>query len=139
MPPQISLPVHSRSVAERWAGYVLHVVRAAHDLKTMDAWAKSVGASRSVLCECCRLVHVTPHDARDFARLLRVVCCTRRAWQPEAVLDFADARTLAKLLTRAGLADWPHTRTPTAEEYLRQQGWIPQDNPGLLALHALLA
>jgi CheY-like chemotaxis protein len=125
------------SVAERWANFVLRTIDAAEDPKTVTSWAKTVGVSRSVLAECCRLIHVPAHDARDFARLTRAVCRCGEQWQPEAVLDLADARTLMKLLTRAGLAA-DTRRTPRMPEFLEQQRWIPNDNPGFLALHALL-
>jgi CheY-like chemotaxis protein len=137
--PRVLLsPMNYRTMRERWAAFIMHVVESAYDLKTIDAWAQSVGASRSVICECCRLVHVVPHDARDFARMLRAVRSGGREWQPEAALDCADSRTLNKLIARAGLASWREARKPTTEEFLRLQHWIPEYNPGLLVLRTLL-
>ncbi len=138
LPIRANAPERPRTVAERWAWFVLHVASGAHDVKTMEAWARSVGVSRSMMCECCRLVHITPRTARDFARMLRVVISASGPWQPETALDCADGRTLAKLLAGAGLADWPHARNPTPHEFLTRQRWIPHDNPGLFALTALL-
>ncbi len=125
------------SVAERWAALVWNTVNADHDPKTMHTWAKSVGVSRSALCEYCRLVHVSPRDARDFARVMRAVHLSRERWRPEMVLDLADARTLKKLLSRAGLAP-PIVRTPTLREFVERQRWIPKDNSGRRALECLL-
>ncbi len=125
------------SVAERWATLVLNTVDADHDPKTMHTWARSVGVSRSALCEYCRLVQVPPRDARDFARVMRAVYLSRERWRPEMVLDLADARTLKKLLTRAGLSQRV-VRTPTLREFVERQQWIPEDNSGRRALEQLL-
>jgi ActR/RegA family two-component response regulator len=126
-----------RSIVERWAALMLHTIQATGDPKTISSWAKSVGVSRSALCECCRLVHVSPHDARDFARLMRAVCRSGPKWEPEALLDLADARTLKKLLARAGLSNTGGA-TPTPREFMKRQRWIPANHPGLVALRALL-
>jgi CheY-like chemotaxis protein len=125
------------SIAERWAQFVLGAVDATRDPKTVAAWARGVGVGRSVLSECCRLVHVPAHDARDFARLLRAICHSGGQWRPEAVLDLADARTLKKLCARAGLSDRVST-TPTMRQFLAQQLFIPRANSGLRALESLL-
>lgn len=125
------------STAERWAMLMFNTIRAEADPKTINSWARAVGLSRSVLCECCRLIHVSPHDARDFARLMRVICRSGPRWQPETLLDLADARTLKKLLIRAGLTE-PIARTPSAREFFDKQQWISHANPGLRALRALL-
>jgi DNA-binding response OmpR family regulator len=126
-----------RSIAERWAMLMLHTVRLDADPKTMSSWAKELGVSRSVLCECCRLVRVSPHRARDFARLLRVVCRSGPKWEPEMLLDVADARTLRKLMAQAHLTEILD-QPPAPLEFLDTQEWIPRSNSGLLALRALL-
>jgi CheY-like chemotaxis protein len=126
-----------RSVAERWALFMVRTIHAEHDPKTIESWAKSVGVSRSALCECCRLVRVSPRRARDCARIIRAVHQSGPRWQPEAMLDLADARTLKKLLANAGLPAIA-SRTPTMEEVLQHQRWIPASNPGLVALRMLL-
>jgi hypothetical protein len=118
--------------------FVLRAVHAEHDPRTISTWARSVGVSRSVLCECCRLVHVLPRDARDFARLMRAIHRSGERWQPETVLDLGDARTLKKLLRRAGLPECL-VRTPTLQEFLERQQWIARDNSGLCALQLLMA
>jgi DNA-binding response OmpR family regulator len=125
-------------VAERWALFVLRTADAESDTKTLGEWAKAIGVSRSVLCECCRLVHVSPHDARDLARLMRAITRCGSSWQPETVLDLADVRTLKKLLAKAGLSGTV-VRTPTIGEFLERQQWVPLDNPGMVALRELLA
>ena len=135
--PTLSLHQTTGSIAERWAYYVLRTIDDKNDPKTVGSWAKAIGVSRGVLSECCRLVHVAAHDARDFARLLRAVCHSDERWRPEAILDLADARTLRKLLACAGISSQT-SRTPTIPEFLRQQQWIPEDTPGLMALRTLL-
>lgn len=125
------------SIADRWALMVLRTIDADVDPKTVATWGQAIGVSRSVLCECCRLVHVAARDARDFARLIRAICRSVDLWQPETVLDLADVRTLKKMLWRGGFADqtvW----TPTLEEFLERQQWIAGANPGMIALRRLL-
>lgn len=127
-----------RPIAERWASLVLQVMQSDSDPKTMNHWAHTVCVSRTALCECCRLVHVLPHDARDFARIARAIYHSDGRWEPEAVMDIADTRTLKKLLRRAGL-DGPIAEAPTLASFVERQQWIPQDNPAIAALSRLLA
>lgn len=135
-PARVNLRAAPRSTAGRWAMFVLKVIGSPSDPKTLDNWARAVNVSRSMLAECCRLVHVSPHDARDFARTLRAVYRSEDMWRPEAIMDVADVRTLRKLLGRAGLTDVTHV--PDVEEFFTRQTWIPSDNSGLAALRALL-
>lgn len=129
-------PTLAGSVAERWALMVLRVLDSSSDPKTLSLWARAVSTSRTGLCECCRLVHVAPHSARDFARVLRAISRSGDVWQPEAAMDVADARTLRKLLERAGLV---HARAvPTLDEFFERQTWMPSTNPGLVALRKIL-
>jgi hypothetical protein len=100
-------------------------------------WAQAVGMSRSVLCECCKLVHVAAHDARDFARLMRAICRSGEMWQPETVLDVADSRTLKKLMSRGGFTERT-IRTPPIGQFLERQQWIPENNSGLITLREFL-
>lgn len=125
------------SVAGRWALFVLKTLENDSDTRTISAWARTLGVSRTGLCECCRLVHVVPREARDFARLMRTVYQSGQQWQPEALLDLSDARTLKKLLMRAGLSD-AEICAPTVREFLHRQLLIPQNNAGLTALRTLL-
>ncbi len=122
------------STAERWAMLVLRALASPSDFRTLDAWARTVHMSRSALTECCRLVHILPRDARDFTRLLRAIIHADEVWYPEALMDFADSRTLRRVLGRAGLAD--ATEAPTIEDFLQRQQWISADNPALAALRA---
>lgn len=137
----LSIPTAVRlgggSVAERWGVYIIMTMRASTDPKTIGIWARLIGVSRSSLCECCRLIHVSPHDARDFGRLMRVIHCSGSKWEPEAFLDLADARTLNKLLLRAGLKTGVIEK-PTIFEFLDRQQWIPRTNPGLVRLRERL-
>jgi hypothetical protein len=126
-----------QSAATRWAALVLSTIDVEDDPKTILQWARSIGLSRSVLCERCRLVRIPTHDARDFARLVRAICRSGDVWQPENILDLADTRTLRKLLSRAGLSDL-RNGPPSLEDFLARQDWIPGDNPGLIALREWL-
>jgi DNA-binding response OmpR family regulator len=130
-------PQRWRSTTERWAVLVFKVMDSARDPKTMDDWARAVSVSRSMLSECCRLVRVSPHAARDFARVARAIRQSGARWQPEAVMDIADTRTLQKLLRTAGLIGV--TTRPTFVDFVERQQWIPIDNPALAALRSLVA
>jgi hypothetical protein len=134
-----SLPVRRApgSIAERWALLMLQTLHAEDDPKTISRWAKSIGVSRSALCDCCRLVRVTPHDARDFARVMRAIWRSGDKWQPESMFDLADIRTLRKLLARAGL-DTASALVPTTQQFFERQQWIPNDHPGLMILRTIL-
>lgn len=133
--PEISPP---RTAAERWCNFVMRLVSCPHDLKTNAEWARYTGVSGSVMRESCRQVHIQPHDARDFARMLRAVHRSGRQWTPESVLDVSDGRTLHKLEERSGLSVRHDGRTPTLEQFFDRQQWIPQENAALLVVRALL-
>lgn len=127
-----------RSTAERWAMLVLRVCQSDTDLPTLAAWASFVGLSYSSLGEYCRLLDIQPRDARDFARLLRAVIRFRLlSSSVMEVLDIGDRRTLYALLARGGL-DRAGAEPITVEEFLTRQQFVPVDNPGLMALRALL-
>jgi CheY-like chemotaxis protein len=112
----------------RWGLFVLKAMHSDRDLKTLDQWAQFVGVSRSMLCESCRLVHVSPHDARDFARVLRALWRSGGKWQPEVDLDVADARTLRRLEWRAGLTAGKNIASLTIEEFFERQRMISRDS-----------
>ncbi len=127
-----------RSAVERWARFVLKAVSAEWDPKTLDQWARSAGVSRSVLCESCRILHISPHDARDFARVLRALCRSGDKWQPEIDIDVADARTLKRLESRAGLSGQHEVGAPALDQFLKHQHLIAGDHPALLVLRRML-
>ena len=124
--------------ARRWAGFVILASDAAEDPRTLDAWARAVGVSRSVLVESCARLGVSPREARDLARVLRLVRRVQDPWDPELALAVADRRTLRTLLDRAGLPDAAVRARPTPEEFLLRQRFVPQTSPGLGALRHLL-
>jgi CheY-like chemotaxis protein len=127
------------SLVERWALFVLDTIDTHHDPKTMSEWSRSLGVSRSVLAESCRLVRIPPHDARDFARALRAVCRARSVWEPETLFNCADGRTLKKLLSRAGLPWTVGGPPPTLRDFLQKQTWIRRDSSKLAAVLTLFA
>ena len=127
------------SAAERWARLILDACDAHADLKTLQSWAHFVGVSRTSLCDCCRMVHVEPRAARDLARVLRACqVAAREQSRLESVLDVRDSRTLAKLLSRAGLRDACAEPLPPAA-LLDAQRFVSADNDGLRALKHLVA
>ena len=136
--PAMSLAsVTGGAPAKRWAGYVLAATDAPSDPRTLADWSRAVGVSRSVLVESCARLGVAPRDARDLARVLRLVRRSDEPWEPDTALDVADRRTLRALLVRAGLADTASVR-PAPREFLARQLFVAQANAGLTALRQLL-
>lgn len=129
--------VTPRSTAQRWALWVVSGMYSEYDLKTLGHWAKCVNVSRSALCGYCRLLGMTPSRARDFTRVMRAIHQCGERFQPEAVMDVADSRTMRRLLDDAGLNGV--TRTPSWTEFVARQHWIAHDNPGLAAVCVLLS
>ena len=128
----------AQTVAHRWARYVMDASQASADPRTLAAWARAAGVSRSTLIEACARLEINPRDARDLARVLRLVRRESDVWDPEASLDVADRRTLRKLLVRAGLADPPRGRRPSPQQFLARQRFVPQTNAGLAMLRQLI-
>jgi len=127
-----------RPAARRWAGFIILASDAAEDPRTLDEWARAVAVSRSVLIESCARLGVSPRDARDLARMLRLVRRVEEPWNPELALDIADRRTLRVLLDRSGLNVAASAVRPTPEQFLLRQRFVPQTSPGLGALRHLL-
>jgi ActR/RegA family two-component response regulator len=124
-----------RSAAQRWADLVWRGAQATQDPRTLADWARQAAVSRSVLVEACVLCEIQPKEARDFMRLLRLVLLrTPLRGHPEAWLDVADRRTARKLLERGGFQD----HRPTLQQYLQGQAFVAKENPGMVALRALL-
>ena len=128
--PEIARPT---SVAERWASYVLGACKAERDLKTIGIWARQVAVSYTTLCESCRLIEVQPRQARDFARMLRILILPAFDFRQLATfLDISDTRTLHSILQKAG---FEHHATSSGHvsvaSFLDHQQFIVHQNPGL--------
>lgn len=137
--PAMSLAaVTGGAPARRWAGYVLGATSAASDPRTLADWSRAIGVSRSVVIESCARLGVAPRDARDLARVLRLVRRADEPWDPETALDVADRRTLRALLVRAGLVGSPWHGRPTPLQLLARQQFVAQTNAGLAALRQML-
>ena len=128
--PKITQP---SSTAERWATYVLGACKSEKDPRTIGIWARLVAVSYTTLCESCRLVGVQPRNARDFARVLRIV--VRPSFdlrQLAGLLDISDRRTLESILQKSGFRQSvPVHRQPAVCFFLENQRFISQENTGL--------
>lgn len=134
--PEVALV--SGAPARRWASYVMAATDAPADPRTLADWSRAIGVSRSVLVESCARLGIVPRDARDLARVLRLIRRVDQPWDPDTALDVADRRTLRALLVRAGLGSGaPHSR-PTPREFLANQQFVTQTNAGLAALLLIL-
>jgi len=132
-------PEFSHSPAERWARYVYVACHADTDPKTLRAWARMSAVSASTLCECCRLIGLKPHDARDFARVLRALMqSSLLKCPPDALFDVSDRRTLRLLSRRAGTALDRYKTMPATDTFMNRQTFVDLDNAGIRALRVLL-
>lgn len=117
--------------ARRWAGAVTAVLSTAGDPKTVSGWARSLGASASVLRTTCRAAGVGCKKSLDFARLLRAVHrAADTGWDPFNLLDVVDDRTMDRLLTRGGLTAWTCAAAPSLDAFIRNQRLVSR--PDLL-------
>jgi hypothetical protein len=127
-----------RSIPARWALHVIKACLAEDDLKTLADWAKEAGVSYTSLRETCYLLNIRPHDARDFARVLRAVLrSSSNGWDPARFLDIADRRTMSALLGKSGLGD-PNGSQSLIDQFFEGQSFIDHANAGVLQLAALL-
>lgn len=90
--------------AERWATAVIAAVGSSRDVRTLEVWGRTAGASRGALRVWCYAAQASPRASLDFARLLRVCLLARTTRShPLRLLDIVDARTFDRLLARGGL------------------------------------
>jgi hypothetical protein len=123
------------SIADAWALNVMHAVQYDSDFTTIAEWARREGMSYTSLSERARMLGIRPKDSRDFTRMFRA--CSRAASgriSIRALLRVADARTLAHLIEKSGLPARRAVECDTATAFLGSQRFIPQGNPGLVAL-----
>jgi len=130
----------SASSAERWAGHVIKGSCSNGDFRTLELWAKHLAVSYSTLCASCRIIGIRPHDARDFARVLRAIrrCLATRS-APAAFLDVNDERTLETLVQKAGVDLRSIPRHSILDEFLHRQRFIAPDNLGFQIVRSILA
>jgi hypothetical protein len=115
------------------------VCQADRDPKTLQEWAHLAGLSYTSLRELCRMLGIRAHDARDLARMLRVLMLARRQRCPATVfLDVRDQRTLRLLLARAGLESPEVAMNRSLDEFLKGQRFVDARHPALRALRAAL-
>lgn len=127
------------SAAERLAALILKACCAEGDVRTLADWSESAGSSVSSLSEACRLLNIRPRDARDFARVLRVVLYSN-SWNasPQSLFDVADRRTLNLLLQRAGVTNASELSRLEPSDFMRRQRFIEQGHDVLSVLRECL-
>lgn len=127
------------SAVDRWALFVLKACQSEDDPRTLKAWSRLAGISYTSLRESCYLLNISPHDARDFTRVLRGILRSPTArLDPERVLDVSDRRTISVLIRRAGL-DTHKEGANLLGQFFRDQSFITRSNPGVVLLSELLA
>jgi DNA-binding NarL/FixJ family response regulator len=135
---KLSRPARPVSSAERWAQHVANACASEGDLKTLESWARFIGVSCSSLCESCRMLGIRPHDARDFARMLRALMqAAAHHCSPLVLLDVSDRRTLRNLVERAGLRS-ASTVPVSIDQFFEAQRLVPCDHEGVRLLRSLL-
>ncbi len=126
------------SAAERIACLMLKGCDADSDLRTLHDWARAVNMSRSMLTQACEIVRVQPHDARDFTRIMRVLCRhDGRAEHLRFELLVNDHKTLANLLARGGVSAVESRRVSPAA-FVEAQTFIDAGHPVLATVLRLL-
>jgi len=121
------------TACDRWCNVVIRLATSEYDLRTNEDCADHLGVCSSVFGASCRRVHVTASNTRNFARMIRAIRRSGHTWIPDTILNIDDARTLKKFEERSGIIRGRNASTPTMEEFLERQQWIPRDNPVLLA------
>jgi hypothetical protein len=127
-----------RSVVTRWVLFVLKAATASDDVETISRWCRHVGVGQTSLRESCYLVGVSPQDAKDFARVLRVVLSDPTECPVISLLNIADRRSLSRLWQRVGIRIDDQSPRPTVSEFLTHQRLIPSSNSGLRLIRELL-
>lgn len=132
---------NSMNAYDRWADYVLRTMDCPFDPLTEAAWSRFLGASVATLRGRCRAAGVAMKDTLDFARLLRAVFSEARAghgWDPAAVLESYDLRTIRRLFDRGGLGDpLDHEHPVPPAVFLNRQRLI-EPGPALNAVRRAL-
>ena len=128
-----------RTAAERCAWLILRGCDAGDDPHTVPEWATVAAISFGTLRRACEAVHIHPHDARDFMRVLRVLVRTEGRMEPlEAYLNVSEPRTLSAIADRAGVSKGDRRRVFSLDEFLRVQRFIAPNHPVLAAIRALV-
>jgi len=93
----------------RWSRIVAAPMTSPEDVRTLEAWAWTVGVSRGALRAWCHAAGELPRCSLDLARALRGVALGRRlGWDPWNLFDIVDPRTMHAFLGRCGMsADAP--------------------------------
>jgi len=135
---------HPRSVVERWARYVMKASDISSDsegdLRTLDDWAQHVAVSYSTLCETCRLLGLRPHDARDFARVLRALkAAFLHRCAPDVFLNVGDRRRIRTLSIRAGVDLRSQGSPMLIQEFLKLQSFVPRDHECVRLIQVFVA
>jgi CheY-like chemotaxis protein len=129
-----------RSAAERWAMNVRKGCGSDRDPKTVGLWAGCARTCPTSVRENCALVEIEPRDARDFMRVLRAVIRGAALQCPPGVLlDIGDARTLDRLVRRAGFSSAEELDLLALDEFLQRQRFIAAGNAALRVLRDILA
>lgn len=91
-------------------------------IHSVDALARMAGLSRRALQYRCQAAGVTARDCVRFVQCLKAIIGAAGAkWEPAAVIPIADARTLRRLLTQAGMEN---NSCPTISEFIPGQQFL---------------
>ena len=90
---------------DRWARAVVAVATSGSDPRTVPAWGRLVGASRTTIGNWCRAAGLPVRQSLELGRVLRAARLTGGDLREvHNVMDIVDVRTVRRLLNRAGLA-----------------------------------
>jgi hypothetical protein len=104
------------------------VVSADTDVPTVADWARLTRLSERTLRIRCGAVGARAKDSLELGRLLRTIMVSDPdEWRPETYLDYADPRTLQRLLVRGGVVAWYRRQRPALTTVLNSSAFgIPR-------------
>jgi hypothetical protein len=117
---------------KRLAAAIVRGVQTDDDPRTLQAWARATGVSRSALRALCYAAYTRPRSALDLTRTLRVLCrYSNGKYCALDWLDVSDQRGVRRLLMRGGMTVASFTAFTDALSLLRSQTFV--SDPRLVA------
>lgn len=130
----------SESAIQRWTSYMFQASTATMDLRTLNLWARHIGASYTTLAETCRLIGVRPQEAKDLARALSAaIQASRLQCSPTVLLNIYDSRTLKAFIRRAGSGFQPIHDSRGLDRLLESQLFVDPEHIGMRLLRNQIA
>lgn len=133
------MPVIPHANAAKGAAWILVACDSNDDLRSFSAWATFADASERRMRDVFEQMALDSVNVRTFMRLFRALARARgHVGNAVAEMDVGDARTLKRMLDKAGLNAPPGARI-ALEYFLRVQTLVPFDHSVVESLRSLCA